>query len=459
MGINLVVASSNETEEAAAQQRAILEAALDCIIAADRDSRVVEWNPAAERTFGYSKTDALGKDLAEMIIPPELREAHRAGMAHFLATGHGPVLRKRIEVIAINSDGRRFPIELAIEAIEVAGRPRFVAYLRDLSERKAAEAALLASEQRLNATYQHAFAGISEVDLSGRFLRVNEELCRITGYSREELLGRTFSGITHPEDVADDLDKFGRQLAGTLENYTLEKRYIRKDGEEIGVELSASLVRDSANRPLYAVRVVRDISERIHSERRQALLVNELNHRVKNTLATVQSIVAQTLRTYTNPTEATQEISQRLVALSRAHDVLTRGNWESASISEVIREALEPYANFGERFTTAGPEVRLTSRVCLSLAMAMQELTTNAIKYGALSGPSGQVSIRWGLEQHPGRLQFRWKESGGPIVVHPARRGFGTRLLETGLARDMNGLAQVEFAPDGLSCTFDIPIS
>lgn len=443
--------------ESGALQKAILESALDCIIAVDRDSSVIEWNPAAERTFGYLRSDALGRDLAELIIPPELREAHRLGMNHFLASGHGPVLGKRIEVEAIDADGRRFPIELAIEATEISGMPRFVAYLRDLTQRKAAENALLESEQRLNATYEHAFVGISEVDLSGRFLRVNGELCRISGFTREELLERSFLDITHPEDRNEDLENFQRQLAGTLGSYTLEKRYIRKDGTEICVELSGSMVRDNANRPLYAVRVVRDITERITAERHQALLVNELNHRVKNTLATVQSIVAQTLRTYTDPLQASKEVGQRLVALSRAHDVLTRAHWESASLRDIVAEALEPYADFHARFTVGGPEIQLSPRVCLSLAMAIQELTTNAIKYGALSAAGGQVSVVWSIAETT-QLHFRWKENGGPSVSPPTRRGFGTRLLEAGLARDMNGTAKVMFAPEGLECTFEIPL-
>ncbi|MCF6371247.1 sensor histidine kinase [Rhizobium halophilum] len=441
-----------------AQHRAILEAALDSIIAADHESRVIEWNPAAERTFGYPRSTAMGRDLAELIIPPELREAHRDGMEHFLAAGEGPVLGRRIEVEAINSAGRRFPVELAIEVIQVEGNPRFVAYLRDLTERKSAEAALLESEQRLAATYQHAFVGISEVDLTGRFLRVNEEFCKITGYTSEELLNFTFSDITHPDDLAADLENFRQQVKGTLGNYTLEKRYIRKDKQEVSAELSGSIVRDSADRPLYAVRVVRDISDRIRAERHQALLVHELNHRVKNTLTTVHSIVAQTLRTYPDPSRATQVIGERLMALSRVHDVLTRRNWESVVLSDIVAEALEPYADFSERFAVSGPEVSLAPRACLSFAMAIQELTTNAIKYGALSVPGGQVAVTWDVERSGSMLRFAWQESGGPSVTPPIRRGFGTRLLEGGLARDMNGSAILAFASDGLRCTFEVPL-
>ena len=446
--------------EVAAQERAILEAALDSIIATDHESRVIEWNPAAERTFGYLKSAALGHDLADLIIPAELRKAHREGMKHFLATGEGPVLGKRIEVDAINSHGRRFPVELAIEAIEVSGKPRFVAYLRDLTERKAAEAALLESQQRLNATYQHAFVGISEVDLTGRFLRVNEELCRITGYTAEELLDRSFAQITHPDDVACDLESFGQQLEGSLGSYTLEKRYIARDGQEVYIELSASIVRDSTNRPLYGVRVVRDISDRNRAERQRALLVNELNHRVKNTLATVQSIVAQTLRNEPDPVQARKSIEGRLIMLSRAHDVLTRETWGNPKLHEIVNEAISAFQTSRDRINVDGTEVRLVPRQALALSMALHELATNATKHGALSVDQGTVSLHWELSKTTAgrKLHLRWREKNGPLVKKPTRRGFGSRLLEAGLARDLNGEVTVNYAADGLTCEIEFPL-
>lgn len=447
--------------EVAAQERAILEAALDSIIAADHESRVIEWNPAAERTFGYLKSAALGRDLADLIIPTELREAHREGMKHFLATGEGPVIGKRIEVDAIDSRGRRFPVELAIEAIEVAGKPRFVAYLRDLTERKAAEAALLESEQRLNATYQHAFVGISEVDLTGRFLRVNEELCRITGYTAEELLDRSFTQITHPDDLALDLESFRQQLEGRLGSYTLEKRYIARDGQEVYIELSASVVRDGANRPLYGVRVVRDISDQKRAARQRALLVNELNHRVKNTLATVQSIVAQSLRNEPDPVKARKSIEGRLIMLSRAHDVLTRETWGNARLHEIVYEAISAFQTSGDRIVVDGPEVRLAPRQALALSMALHELATNATKHGALSVDQGTVSLHWEViktAEGP-QLRLSWREMNGPTVGRPTRQGFGSRLLEAGLARDLSGEVTVNYAADGLTCeiNFSLP--
>ena len=194
----------------------------------------------------------------------------------------------------------------------------------------------------------------------------------------------------------------------------------------------------------------------------QRLLINELNHRVKNTLATVQSISAQTLRTADNKEEAREALEMRLLALSRAHDVLTRESWEGADLVEVISRALEPYQVLGERrFTIKGPPVRLTPRMSLALAMALHELATNAVKYGALSNKAGTVEVSWTTQNGaaPPRLSLRWSESGGPPVVAPRRRGFGSRLIERSLAQDLDGQVEIAFPPTGVVCTVDAPVA
>jgi two-component sensor histidine kinase len=181
----------------------------------------------------------------------------------------------------------------------------------------------------------------------------------------------------------------------------------------------------------------------------QALLINELNHRVKNTLATVQSMAAMTLGRDPSGDQA-RAFEGRLFALSRAHDVLTRGSWERVDLAELVAQALGPFAAEG-RIDPEGPNLALGPQQALALSMALHELATNAAKYGALSGPAGRVSIRWSLDG--GRLDFHWTESGGPTVKPPTRRGFGSRLLETGLARELDGDVRLAFEPTGLVCS------
>ncbi len=194
----------------------------------------------------------------------------------------------------------------------------------------------------------------------------------------------------------------------------------------------------------------------------QRLLIDELNHRVKNTLATVQSIAMQTLRNTETMDAAYTAMETRLLALSRAHDVLTRENWDGANISEVVAHAIAPYRDHdNRRFRLSGPEIRLNPRMSLAIAMAMQELATNAVKYGALSNETGIVAIEWTRSTYPkdGRLDFSWRESGGPPVVAPTRRGFGSRLIERSLARDLDGSVSIAFETSGIVCTIAAPLS
>jgi two-component sensor histidine kinase len=207
--------------------------------------------------------------------------------------------------------------------------------------------------------------------------------------------------------------------------------------------------------------VSRDITETKQMEEHQRLLINELNHRVKNTLATVQSIATQTLRNAATLEKAQAAFEARLLALSRAHNVLTRENWDGAHLREIVAEAVAPYSNQREdRLHLSGPDIRLSPRMALALAMALQELATNAVKYGALSNEVGEIRIRWTLDrtQEPPRLHLTWEESGGPPVQVPKRRGFGTRLIERSLALDLEGDVRIEFAPSGVICTVDAPL-
>ena len=329
---------------------------------------------------------------------------------------------------------------------------------KDLRHR---EATLRENEQKLRATYEHVFAGIGEVDRSGRFLRINERLCAITGYSREELLGRSFWDLTHLDDREADLGRLSDLMLAKTDTYTVEKRYIHKDGHEVWVEVAASRVDDPSGRPLYGISVIQDISERKKAEEHQRLLIHELNHRVKNTLATVQSIATQTLRGSETPVDTREALESRLFALSRAHNVLTRENWEGALLHEIIGDVIEPYSSGREgRIRWHGGRVHLTPRMALALSMAVHELATNAAKYGALSNGSGEVHLTWMVDHTPMPpvLLMRWEEKGGPTVKPPSRQGFGSRLIKRSLAHDLNGKVRIEYAPMGLVCSVEAPL-
>ena len=205
----------------------------------------------------------------------------------------------------------------------------------------------------------------------------------------------------------------------------------------------------------------RDVTDRKHHEQHMRLLVNELNHRVKNTLALVQSMTAQTLRGSVDAQDAQDRIEARLMALSDAHDILTRQNWKGASVEDIVRAAVAPYQQEDvARFGVSGPGVVLDPRRALALAMALHELCTNAVKYGALSVADGRVAFQWTCEpaEQGTTLTLTWEERGGPPVQAPSRRGFGSRLVERGLKHDLGGESQLFFEPGGVCCRIVMPL-
>lgn len=222
-----------------------------------------------------------------------------------------------------------------------------------------------------------------------------------------------------------------------------------------------AFLRSYANTLGAAIERLRVVDELRAAVRDKDLLINELNHRVKNTLATVQSIASQTLRNAPTIDHAASAMESRLIALSQVHNVLTDQSWAAVDPRDIVGQAVEPYRSRGEnRIHVQGPHVRIPPRMALALAMALQELATNAVKYGALSNGIGQIRVHWRLntESTPSRLHLIWTETEGPPVHKPARRGFGTRLIERSLAQDLDGEVRIEFAPTGVVCTVDAPL-
>jgi PAS domain S-box-containing protein len=205
-----------------------------------------------------------------------------------------------------------------------------------------------------------------------------------------------------------------------------------------------------------------DVTERKRAEEHRLLLVRELNHRVKNTLATVQSIVRQSLRSTRSVAEAGEVADSRIRALSMAHDVLTDESWSGASMADLASQTLKPFTDVGsDRFQIGGDHVRLKPRTALAISMALHELATNAVKYGALSNEAGTIRFRWTVLHRPdgAMLNIRWEEAGGPPVGKPQQVGFGSRLIERALASEIGGTAVIEYRPSGVVFTVDAPLA
>jgi two-component sensor histidine kinase len=191
------------------------------------------------------------------------------------------------------------------------------------------------------------------------------------------------------------------------------------------------------------------------------MLIDELNHRVKNTLSTVQAITRQALRSSADPKVVKELIESRIFALSRSHDLLTHQNWEGAGLRDLIGAALAPFRDGrAERFTIEGPEIRLRPKETLALGIAFHELATNAVKYGAFSNDVGTIRIAWDVRTQPDgeRLTLTWREKGGPLVMPPEHKGFGSQVIERGLAHELQGEVRLEYLPGGVVCTMDLPV-
>jgi PAS domain S-box-containing protein len=343
------------------------------------------------------------------------------------------------------------------DAGEIGG---LVLYTEVVTAAVEARLALQAAEARYRAVFDYTPVGVARVAPDGRFLEVNERICAITGYSRDELMARTFVDITHPEDLNADLLLVREVLEGLRDTYTLEKRYLTRSGEIVWIHLMVALVRTTEGAPDYFISTVEDISERKRAEAAQQryqsqlrLLINELNHRVKNTLATVQSMAAQTLRSDGDAASAYESFEGRLLGLSAAHEVLTRERWHGALLHEVAERALRPFCgDQPTRVRLEGSDVWLPPGAALALALVFHELATNAVKYGALSGEEGRLEIAWTHDTESGALTLSWTETGGPPAQPPRRKGFGSRLIERGFKGELRGKATMRYLPSGLIC-------
>ncbi|HZH50769.1 MAG TPA: CHASE domain-containing protein [Microvirga sp.] len=331
----------------------------------------------------------------------------------------------------------------------------------ELEERRRAEEGLRESEERLLLALEAGRLGTWELDIgSGRRL-LSPRSAEIFGVPADELLDReAWQAVIHPGDRERIATAFQAVLEGRAP-YRAEFRVRSKGGGERWVSSQAVVHRDAAGAPRRVVGIHQDITDRKRWEEHQGLLINELNHRVKNTLATVQSIAGQTLRNASSMEQVREDLEGRLFALSRVHNVLTRESWEGANLREVVEQAVEPYRRHDDdRFHVAGEDVRLSPRMALAVALALQELATNAVKYGALSNATGVVRITWEIAGAATgrRLVLRWEEAGGPAVNPPTRRGFGSRLIERSFAMELGGQARLEFRPEGVRCMVDAPI-
>lgn len=293
--------------------------------------------------------------------------------------------------------------------------------------------------------------------LDGIITSWNASATRILGYTEAEMIGKSIMRIIPDELAHEEVEIIEHMRRGDrIEHFDTER--VRKDSSRVNLSLTVSPIRDRSGRIVGASKVARDVTERKRSEDLQRLLFNELNHRVKNTLATVQALASQSLRRSESPGDFVNSFNGRLQSLARAHDLLVRGEMKSVPLPDLVREQVV-LGKDDRRVHTAGPEIALRPEMAVQLGLLLHELATNARKYGALVNPDGSVDIQWVvMAGEKPELAVEWRETSVSQIALPSREGFGTALIKNVLAGH-GGSTRIEYLPFGIRCRMRIPIS
>lgn len=444
-----------------AMLQAVFDTTPECIKLLSVEGRLLQMNAAGLRMIGADSLDAVRNQPVFGLIAPEHHDTWRERHDRVC---RGEALSWTFDMLRLDRQRRHMETHAAPVRLP-DGSTAHLGITRDITGQTCDRQRLEESERRLRVLLDALPAAIYTTDSEGRLTFCNaaaQELAGCAppaGNSGDDVDWRLYHPDGRPlrqEDCPMTITlRQGEPVHG------IELLAERPDGSRVSVQPYPALLRNAAGMVVGGVNMLVDISARKQAEHRLQLLIHELNHRVKNTLATVQSIAAHTFRRDEVAASPRRQFENRLVALSKAHDLLNRGNWEGAHLGDLLVQALAPL-NLPDRsrFSFDGAELRLPPGMAVSFAMALHELCSNAARHGALSVPAGRVAVSWAVRKGPtgDRLWFRWQESDGPPVQPPRKRGFGLRLIERGLARELAGSARLDFVPAGLVCEIDAPL-
>jgi PAS domain S-box-containing protein len=330
----------------------------------------------------------------------------------------------------------------------------------DVAER---QDALKASEERARLALEAGHMGTWWYDHRKQIGGWSSQAAQLMGYpaSHTTTSPDEWKSLIHPDDAPEAIAKIREAFLGNGV-YEDEYRVQRPDGLVRWISSKGQVFFDTQRRPVFFVGIFQDITERKQSDEQQRFFLDELNHRVKNTLATVQSIAAQTLRSAQSAAQFKESFEGRLLALSMTHNLLTLKSWREADLQDIAEQELAPYMREAdERVVIDGPKVNLPPRYAINLGLVLHELVTNAAKYGALSVPTGRLDLSWAIvrsENQPAHLRIRWTETGGPPVRPPKRQGFGSRLIHRSIESELDGTLVINFDTAGVSYDISIPL-
>jgi PAS domain S-box-containing protein len=433
----------------------LLEALPVAVYTTDAEGRITFFNQAAADLWGHRPE--LGSDQwcgSWRLFWPDGRPLPHDQCPMALTLKEGRPVRG-IEAVAERPDGSRvnflpFPTPLRDASGRLIGA---INLLMDITERNHTEIELA----RLAAIVTCSDDAIISKSLDGRITSWNDAATRIFGYTASEMVGQSILRIIPPELHHEERRILAQLARGErIDHY--ETSRVAKGGRPVEVSLTVSALRDRFGKVVGASKVARDIGERKQAERLRRLLVEELNHRVKNTLATVQAIAGQSLLRSASPNHFVSAFSGRIQALARAHTLLTQETLRGADIGSIVRDQVLLGAAGDDRISCSGPSIMLNSQATVQLALVLHELGTNARKYGALSVPNGILSLSWGMRANErDNLLLDWRESNGPKVSVPTSRGFGMTLIEETL-HTLGGEAVIHYFADGMSCEITLPL-
>ena len=326
------------------------------------------------------------------------------------------------------------------------------------------DSGLRVSDFESDTTFENAAVGIAYIALNGRWLKVNPALARMMQYPADALADWSFLSVTHPDDLETELEFAKQLLRGEIEQYAREKRYRRADGTYIWASLTAGLKRDAEGRPELFVAVIEDISDRKKAEAERAFIIEEQAHRSRNMLSVISALVSLLAPVCGSAAELEQRLLNRLSAISLSNDELLSGAGagDAASLERLVLSQARAFLGRDiTRIAVSGADLNINTACAQAFSLALYELMSNALKYGALRGPGGRIEVAWTLSGAGDDAQFRfeWREISSAPCGSPGQSGFGTKVLETMTPLSVRGHAERTFGPDGLVWTLEAPLS